>query len=94
MKMQRISALVGVELKKLYRDPMTLAVLLLMPVGLALIFYLRSEAVLPNDYYPVPGMNHFEYLLPGCDGLCDHLHGHDGCPGPCRLPLSRLAETG
>jgi len=67
MKMQRIVALVGVELKKLYRDPMTLAVLLLMPVGLALIFYLALSGI-TNDYYPVPGMNHFEYLLPGVMG--------------------------
>jgi len=68
MKMQRIVALVGVELKKLYRDPMTLAVLLLMPVGLALVFYFALRSITDNDYYPVPGMNHFEYLLPGVMG--------------------------
>ena len=56
-----------VELKKLYRDPMNLCVMLLMPVGLALIFYLALGNVY-NDYYPVPGMNHFEYLLPGVMG--------------------------
>jgi ABC-2 type transport system permease protein len=67
MKTQKIRALVGVELKKLYRDPMTLVVLLLMPVGLTLIFYLAMSRV-ANDYYPVPGMNHFEYLLPGLMG--------------------------
>jgi ABC-2 type transport system permease protein len=67
MKIQKIGALVGVELKKLYRDPMTLAVLLLMPVGLALIFYFALSGI-TNDYYPVPGMNHFEYLLPGVMG--------------------------
>jgi len=67
MKIQKISALVGVELKKLYRDPMTLSVLLLMPVGLALIFYFALSGI-TNDYYPVPGMNHFEYLLPGVMG--------------------------
>jgi ABC-type multidrug transport system permease subunit len=67
MKLQKISALVIVELKKLYRDPMNLAVMLLMPVGLALIFYLALGNVY-NDYYPVPGMNHFEYLLPGVMG--------------------------
>jgi ABC-type multidrug transport system permease subunit len=67
MKTQRVGALVGVELKKLYRDLMTLAVLLLMPVGLALIFYLALSGI-TNDYYPVPGMNHFEYLLPGVMG--------------------------
>jgi ABC-2 type transport system permease protein len=69
MKTQRIGALVTVELKKVYRDPMTLAVLLLMPVGLTLIFYLALGNVSnANDYYPVPGMSHFEYLLPGVMG--------------------------
>jgi len=67
MKTQKINALVKVELKKLYRDPMNLIVMLLMPVGLALIFYLALGNVY-NDYYPVPGMNHFEYLLPGVMG--------------------------
>jgi ABC-type multidrug transport system permease subunit len=67
MKFQKIYALTLVELKKLYRDPMNLAVMLLMPVGLALIFYLALGNVY-NDYYPVPGMNHFEYLLPGVMG--------------------------
>jgi len=67
MKTQKISALVVVELKKLYRDPMNLAVMLFMPVGLALIFYLALGNVY-NDYYPVAGMNHFEYLLPGVMG--------------------------
>jgi ABC-type multidrug transport system permease subunit len=67
MKIQKISVLVLVELKKLYRAPMNLVVLLLMPVGLALIFYLALGNVY-NDYYPVPGMNHFEYLLPGVMG--------------------------
>ena len=46
---------------------MNLAVMLLMPVGLTLIFYLALGSVY-NDYYPVPGMNHFEYLLPGVMG--------------------------
>jgi ABC-2 type transport system permease protein len=68
MKMQRVVALVGVELKKLYRDPMTLSVLLLMPIGLALVFYLALRNITGNDYYPVAGMNHFEYLLPGVMG--------------------------
>ena len=68
MKIQKISALVTVELKKLYRDPMTLAVLVLMPVGLTLVFYLALRSITDNDYYPVPGMNHFEYLLPGVMG--------------------------
>ena len=67
MIMQRVGALVVVELKKLYRDPMNLIVLLLMPVGLTLIFYFALSGI-TNDYYPVPGMNHFEYLLPGLMG--------------------------
>jgi ABC-2 type transport system permease protein len=68
MKMRQIGALVGVELKKLYRDLTSLFVMLLMPVGLALIFYLALSGVGNNDYYPAPGMNHFEYLLPGVMG--------------------------
>jgi ABC-2 type transport system permease protein len=67
MRTQRLGALVVVELKKLYRDPMNLAVMLLMPVGLTLIFFLALSGI-SNDYYPVPGMNHFEYLLPGVMG--------------------------
>jgi ABC-2 type transport system permease protein len=67
MGMQQMGVLVGVELKKLYRDVMSLSVMLLMPVGLALILYLALSGV-TNDYYPVPGMNHFEYLLPGVMG--------------------------
>jgi ABC-type multidrug transport system permease subunit len=67
MKTRQIGALVGVELKKLYRDLTNLFVMLLMPVGLTLIFYLALSGV-TNDYYPVPGMNHFEYLLPGVMG--------------------------
>lgn len=68
MNLQKIGALVVVELKKLYRDPMSLIVMVLMPVGLALIFYFALSGITDNDYYPVPGMNHFEYLLPGVMG--------------------------
>ena len=68
MKLRTIGALVVVELKKLYRDPMNLAVMLLMPVGLALVFYFALRGITDNSYYPVPGMNHFEYLLPGVMG--------------------------
>lgn len=69
MSLQVIRALVAVELKKLYRDPMTLGVLLLMPVGLTLVFYLALGKV-SNDsyYYAAPQMSHFEYLLPGVMG--------------------------
>jgi ABC-type multidrug transport system permease subunit len=66
-QMVQMNALVLVELKKLVRAPMNLAVMLLMPVGLTLIFYLALGNVY-NDYYPTPGMNHFEYLLPGVMG--------------------------
>ena len=68
MKMQTIMALVVVELKKLYRDPMTLGVLLLMPVGLTFVFYLALGGV-SNDYYGYASeMSHFDYLLPGVMG--------------------------
>ncbi len=69
MNTQKITALAAIELKKLYRDPMSLVVLLLMPVGLALVFYLALGNITNNSYYyPVPGMSHFEYLLPGVMG--------------------------
>jgi ABC-2 type transport system permease protein len=68
MNMQKTGALIVVELKKLYRDPMSLAVMLLMPIGLTLIYYLAMSGITNNDHYPVPGMNHFEYLLPGVMG--------------------------
>lgn len=67
MKIRQLIVLSVVELKKLYRDPMSLIVMLLMPVGLALIYYVALRDI-TNDYYPVPGMNHFEYLLPGVMG--------------------------
>lgn len=67
MKMKKIGVLAIVELKKLYRDPMTLAVLLLMPVGLTVVYYIALSGI-SNDYYPVPGMDHFQYLLPGTMG--------------------------
>jgi ABC-2 type transport system permease protein len=67
MNTQKTKALVMVELKKLYRSPMSLAVMVLMPVGLTLVYWLAMRNI-TNDYYPVPGMNHFEYLLPGVMG--------------------------
>jgi ABC-2 type transport system permease protein len=67
MSVKKIGVLAIVELKKLYRDPTSLAVLLLMPVGLTLIYYVALSGI-TNDYYPVPGMNHFQYLLPGTMG--------------------------
>ncbi|MCD4754084.1 MAG: ABC transporter permease [Anaerolineaceae bacterium] len=64
--MKKLFALVQVELKKLVRDPMQLAVLVLMPIGLTLVFYFA----LGNLYQdPVrPQMSHFEYLVPGTMG--------------------------
>lgn len=67
MQTQKLWALVKVEFKKLFRDPMSLAVMLLMPVGLTLVFYVALRGI-TNDYYPVPGMTHFEYLVPGTMG--------------------------
>jgi len=65
--MKKIQALVFVELKKVYRDLMRLAVMLVMPIGLTLIFYFAMSGI-TNDYYPVPGMTHFDYLMPGVMG--------------------------
>lgn len=67
MNTQQMMTLVSVELKKLFRDRMNLAVMVLMPVGLTVIYYIALRSI-TNDYYPVPGMNHFEYLLPGVMG--------------------------
>jgi ABC-2 type transport system permease protein len=66
MKMQKIGALVGVELKKLYRDPMNLAVILAMPVVLTLIFYFAMRD-LPTWW--LEGASHFEFLVPGTMGF-------------------------
>ncbi len=66
MKTQKMIALVIVELKKLYRDPMSLAIILLMPVGLTLVYYLALGNVYPA-WHP-PGTSHFEYLVPGTMG--------------------------
>jgi ABC-2 type transport system permease protein len=66
MKMQKIGALVGVELKKLYRDPMSLAVILAMPVVLTLIFYFAMRD-LPTWW--LEGASHFEFLVPGTRGF-------------------------
>ena len=66
-QIQKLTALVQVELKKLFRDPMTLGILVLMPVGLTLVFYLALSGV-SNDYYGYEVKSHFEYLLPGVMG--------------------------
>ncbi|MFN2184060.1 MAG: ABC transporter permease [Anaerolineae bacterium] len=67
MRLRTMGALVAVEWKKLYRDIMNLIVLILMPVGLALIFYFALGGV-SNDYYPEGVASHFEFLLPGLMG--------------------------
>ena len=51
MKTQKMIALVKVELKKLYRDPMSLAIILLMPVGFTLVFYFAMRDI-PTWYLP------------------------------------------
>jgi ABC-2 type transport system permease protein len=89
MKTRQIGALVVVELKKLYRDPMSLAVMLLMPVGLTLIYYLAMSGI-TNDYYPVPGMSHFEYLLPGVMGYAVIYMGMMVALGLCEYRQSGL----
>jgi ABC-2 type transport system permease protein len=66
MKTQKMIALVQVELKKMYRDPMNLAIILLMPVGLTLVYYLALGNLYPA-WHP-PGTSHFEYLVPGTMG--------------------------
>ena len=67
MRLQAFGALVAVELKKLYRDPMTLAVLLLMPIGLTLVFYLALRDVANDSYsYASQGISHFEYCIIRC----------------------------
>ena len=49
MKMKKLGVMTLVELKKLYRAPLNLAIMVLMQVGLALIFYLAIGNVY-NDY--------------------------------------------
>ncbi len=60
MRPGRFGSFVMVELKRLIRDPMTLAVMVLMPVGLTLVFDLPL-----GNLYQAPlhlKMSHFEYL--------------------------------
>jgi len=65
MKTQKMIALVKVELKKLYRDPTSLAVILLMPVALTVVFYFALGNV-PS--WGLEGASHFEFLVPGTMG--------------------------
>jgi ABC-2 type transport system permease protein len=66
MKTRAMMSLVGVELKKLYRDPMSLAVMLAMPVVLTLVFYL-ALGNMPTWW--LEGVSHFEFLVPGTMGM-------------------------
>ena len=66
MKTRQITALVGVELKKLYRDPTTLAVMLAMPIVLTLVFYV-ALGDMPTWW--LEGATHFEFLVPGTMGI-------------------------
>ena len=66
MKTRAIAALVGVELKKLYRDPTSLAVILAMPTVLTLVLSL-AMGDLPTWW--LEGATHFEFLVPGLMGL-------------------------
>lgn len=66
MKTQKMLALVGVELKKLFRDPMSLVVMVLMPVSLTLVFYITMRD-LPTWW--LEGASHFEFLVPGAMGF-------------------------
>lgn len=64
--MKELFALVNVELKRLYRDPMLLAVLLAMPIGLTFVFYFALGNLYQDPMRPE--MSHFEYLVPGTMG--------------------------
>ncbi|MBG0771079.1 MAG: ABC transporter permease [Anaerolineaceae bacterium] len=66
MTFKKIEALIRVELKKLLRDPMQLAVLILMPLILTLFFYLALGDLYQDPAHPE--MSHFEYLVPGTMG--------------------------
>jgi len=66
MKVREMMALAKVELKKLYRDPMNLAVMLAMPVVLTLVFWL-SMRELPTWW--LEGASHFDFLVPGTMGM-------------------------
>nr|MBI9044628.1 ABC transporter permease [Anaerolineaceae bacterium] len=67
MNTKILLSLINVELKKLFREPLNLIILLFMPIGLTLIYFLALGNIY-NDYYPVPGTSHFEFLLPGVMG--------------------------
>lgn len=62
----KMIALIKVELKKLFRDPMSLVVMVLMPVSLTLIFYISMRDI-PTWW--LEGASHFEFLVPGAMGF-------------------------
>jgi len=62
----KMIALIKVELKKLFRDPMSLVVMLLMPVSLTLVFYISMRDI-PTWW--LEGASHFEFLVPGAMGF-------------------------
>lgn len=62
----KVIALIKVELKKLFRDPMSLVVMVLMPVSLTLIFYISMRNIPTWGQY---GASHFEFLVPGAMGF-------------------------
>ena len=94
MKTQKMIALVTVELKKLYRDLASLAVMLLMPVGLTLVFYFALRN-LPTWW--LEGASHFEFLVPGTMGFAVIYMGMMVAMGLCAYReaglLKRLEST-
>jgi len=64
MNLQRISALVKMELKKIIREPAYLFMMLLFPLVLTLSFGL-GFATMPSQ---IPGKTQFEFMVPGLFG--------------------------
>jgi len=64
MNMQRISALVKMELKKIIREPAYLFLMLLFPLVLTLAFGLGFSEM----QSAIPGKSQFEYMVPGLFG--------------------------
>jgi ABC-2 type transport system permease protein len=94
MKARAMMSLVGVELKKLYRDPMNLAVMLAMPTVLTLVFYF-ALGNLPTWW--LEGATHFEFLVPGTMGIAVIYMGMMVAMGLCTYRdvglLKRLGTT-
>ena len=61
MKRQRILALMKIQYKSLIRVPSTLAMILLLPIALTLIFGLAFGSVIIEE----TGQSIFEFLVPG-----------------------------